>query len=277
MSSSYPIALLCEVAGVSRSGYYKWLKTQKKLTAKQREDQEFKKQIIEAHSKYKGIFGYPRMTVWLRKQTGKRINHKRVYRLMKELGVQAHIRKKRVYYGKKEVYVVSHNHLNREFTASRPNEKWVTDITYLIFKGKRLYLSVILDLYNNEVIAYKISERNDVKLVLDTVKKAIKKRDVNGLLLHSDQGYQYISRKYHQLLQRYNIKASMSRKGNCLDNACIESFFSHLKSECFYQYEFQHSWEVKRAIHEYIQFYNEERFQKKLNNLSPVEYRRKVA
>jgi putative transposase len=152
MSSSYSIALLCEVAGVSRSGYYKWLKAQKNPTAKQIEDQELKTKIIEAHSKYKGIFGYPRMTVWLQKQTGKRINHKRV--LMKELGIQAHIRKKRVYYGKKEMYVVSRNHLNREFTASRPNEKWVTDITYLIFNGQRLYLSVILDLYNNEVVSY---------------------------------------------------------------------------------------------------------------------------
>jgi putative transposase len=113
--------------------------------------------------------------------------------------------------------------------------------------------------------------------VIDTVKEAIKKRDVKGILLHSDQGFQYTSQKYHQLLKQYNIKASMSRKGNCLDNACMESFFSHLKSECFYQYEFQHSWEVKKAIHEYIQFYDEERFQKKLNNLSPVEYRRKAA
>ena len=124
-------------------------------------------------------------------------------------------------------------------------------------------------------MGYEVSEKNDLQLVLNTVKKSIKKRDVNGLLLHSDQGYQYISQKYHQFLQRYNIKASMSRKGNCLDNACIESFFSHFKTECFNRNRFHTPQEVKKAVDQYVTYYNHKRFQKKLNNLTPIEFRRK--
>mgnify|MGYP003949633475 CR=1 FL=1 len=153
-----------------------------------------------------------------------------------------------------------------------PNEKWVTDNTYLIFNGQKLYLSAIKDLYNNEIVAYQISQRNDRKLVMDTIKKARKKRKVAGTLLHSDQGYQYTSRLYNQVLQKYKIKASMSRKENCIDNTCMENFFSHLKSEYFYLYSFRTSEEVKHAIQQYIYFYNHHRFQKKLNNLTPYEF-----
>jgi transposase InsO family protein len=142
---------------------------------------------------------------------------------MKELGIQAKIRKKKRYYGKKEAYVVGDNICF--FFATRPNQKWVTDVTYLIFGTQRLYLSAVYDLFNNEVVSFQISERNDLKLVIDTIQAAIRNRDVKGTLLHSDQGFQYTSRKYNQLLQKYNIQVSMSRKGNCLDNACIESFF----------------------------------------------------
>jgi transposase InsO family protein len=223
-------------------------------------------------------YGYPRVRTWLKREYDLEINHKRIYRLMKTNGIQAKIRRKKwKHFGPKEKYVVSDNHLNREFSATRPNEKWVTDITYLIFNGKRLYLSTILDLYNNEIVSYKISERNDLKLVADTVKNAIKKRAVQGLLLHSDQGFQYTSKSYNQLLQRYNIKASMSRKGNCLDNACMECFFSHFKTECFYRYQFEDAKEVEKAVKQYIWFYNNDRFQKKLNNLSPIEFRAKAA
>jgi putative transposase len=153
----------------------------------------------------------------------------------------------------------------------------VTDITYLIFNKKKLYLSAIKDLYNNEIVAYHISARNDLKLVMDTVKKAIKKRNVNGVLLHSDQGFQYTSCQYNNLLKRYNIKASMSRKGNCLDNASMENFFSHFKAECFNLYSFRTAEEVKNAVKKYIRFYNHQRFQEKLNNLSPYEYRTQAA
>ncbi len=223
------------------------------------------------------IYGYRRVKVWLNRTYQLKINHKRVQRLMKEMGMQAVIRKKRPYYGKKEAYVISENHLNRNFKDSKPNEKWVTDITYMIFNGQRLYLSASKDLYNNEIVSYQISRRNDLKLVMDTIKKARKKRIVSGVLLHSDQGFQYTSRQYNHLLKRNKIKASMSRKGNCWDNACIENFFSHFKSECFNLFSFRSAEEVKQAVQKYIRFYNHQRFQKKLNNLTPYEFRNQAA
>lgn len=232
---------------------------------------------MECHEKLKGIYGYRRVQTWLEKTYGLHINHKRVQRLMGDLGIQAVIRKKKPYYGRKEAYVISDNHLNREFKASKPNEKWVTDITYLIFNGQKLYLSAIKDLFNNEIVAYHISRRNDLELVLDTLKKAKKKRNVKGVLLHSDQGFQYTSRQYNNLIKRYQMKTSMSRKGNCWDNACMESFFSHFKTECFNIYSFKTTEEVKDSVDKYIHFYNHQRFQKKLNNLSPYQYRTQAA
>nr|WP_256703103.1 DDE-type integrase/transposase/recombinase [Bacillus cereus] len=126
------------------------------------------------------------------------------------------------------------NHLNRDFQDLRSNEKWVMDITYLIFNGQRLYLSAIKDLYNNGIVVYETSRRNDLKLVLDTFKKEKKKRNVTEILLYSDQGSQYKSREYNQLLKKYQMKASMFRQGNCWDNACMENFFSQFKAECFH-------------------------------------------
>ncbi|ARJ25595.1 hypothetical protein B7492_29560 (plasmid) [Bacillus mycoides] len=236
-----------------------------------------KKKILECHKKLRGIYGYRRIQVWLKATYNLHLNHKRIQRLMSELGIKAVIRKKRPYYGKKEAYVISENHLNREFQASKPNEKWVTDITYLIFNGQRLYLSAIKDLYNNEIVAYETSRRNDLKLVLDTLKKAKKRRNVKGILLHSDQGSQYTSRQYNQLFKKYQMKASMSRRGNCWDNACMENFFSHFKAECFHLHSFRKANEVKLAVRKYMHFYNHQRFQKKLNNLSPYKYRTQVA
>ncbi len=217
---------------MSRSGFYRWKKTTDIcVPKKQREDEAIKGKMLECHGQLKGIYGYRRVKVWLMRKHGLHLNHKRVQRLMRELGIKAVIRKKRPYYGKKEAYVISDNHLNREFTASNLNEKWVTDITYLIFNGQKLYLSAIKDLYNNEIVAYHISRRNDLKLVFDTIRKAKRKRNVKGILLHSDQGFQYTSRQFNNLLKRYHMKGSMSRKGNCWDNACMENFFSVILSQ----------------------------------------------
>ncbi|MGN7472468.1 IS3 family transposase [Brevibacillus sp. SAFN-007a] len=280
MSAKYPITLLCKIAGVSRSGYYKWLHNKNVLTPRKAENEVLKEKILECYSKVKGTYGYRRVQAWLGKKYGFRVNKKRVHRLMRELGIQAKIRQKKRYFGQKEVYVISDNHLNREFTAQRPNEKWVTDITYLQNNGHRLYLSAIKDLFDGEIIAYTIGERNDLQLVLATVKQAVKgkrKKDVKGVLLHSDQGFQYTSRQYNKLLTEYKIKASMSRKGNCLDNASMESFFSHLKAECLYVNTFESPEEMAEAVRNYITFYNEERIQLKLNGCSPREFRATAA
>ncbi|WJH35169.1 IS3 family transposase [Paenibacillus sp. CC-CFT747] len=277
LAPSYPITLLCRLAGVARSSYYKWAARKQHPTAKQIQDDELKVKIMECHTHVKGIYGYPRVRTWLKKTYNLQVNHKRVYRLMRELGIRSRIRRKKPYFGSREATVVSKNVLNRKFSATAPNQKWATDVTYLPIGSRFLYLSVIFDLYNNEVVSYQIGRHNNLKLVLDTVEAAVHKRNVKKLLLHSDQGFQYTHKHYHTLLKRKKIKPSMSRKGNCWDNACIESFFGHLKSECVRLQSFASEDELTEAIGSYIHFYNNERFQQKLNNLSQVEYRTKVA
>ncbi|MDR7003112.1 IS3 family transposase [Neobacillus niacini] len=273
LSNQYPVLQLCELAGVSKGGYYKWLKRKDIISPKQQEDEYIKGLIIECYNEVNGIYGYYRIKIWLFRKYGIRANHKRVYRLMKELGIKAKIRQKKGNYKKGSENIVVPNILNRDFNATELNQKWTTDITYLMFNQKRLYLSVIKDLYNNEIVAYKISKSNDLKLVSDTVKEAIKKQDAKGVTLHSDQGFQYTSRQYHKLLKKHEIIPSMSRKGNCLDNASMENFFGHLKSEVMYLHSFKSEEEVIAEINRYIYFYNYNRYQKKLSNLSPVEYR----
>lgn len=277
LAGDYPIMLLCELTGIARSSYYKWIARKQKPSAKQMEEHALKEKILECHARLKGIYGYLRVRVWLKKTYGLNVNHKRVYRLMKELGIRSRIRRKKPYFGRREATIVSTNVLNRDFNATAPNTKWVTDVTYLPIGSRFLYLSVIFDLYNNEVVAFRIGPHNTLKLVLDTVQAAVHKRNVTNLLLHSDQGFQYTHKQYHAFLKRKKMKVSMSRKGNCWDNACIESFFGHLKSECLRLHSFPTEEDLIEAVEKYIHFYNHERFQEKLNNLSPIEYRTKAA
>jgi putative transposase len=273
LSGEYSVLALCKLAQVSRSGYYKWLRRSPEKTRKQQEDEQLLAWLKEGHQAVKGIYGYPRMTAWLRRHHSCTVNHKRVYRLMKQAGLQSLIRRKKRFYKPVCEGNKADNTLNREFKAERPNEKWVTDITYLPHQGMNLYLSTIKDLFSKEIVAYQISERNDLQLVLDTLDRAIKKEEVTGVLIHSDQGFQYTSHKYKHVLQEYKINRSMSRRGNCLDNACMENFFSHFKAECLYLNRFSSKDELVQAVHSYIRFYNEERIQCGLNYQSPVEYR----
>jgi putative transposase len=270
----YRLYWLLEIAGVSRQGYHKWRKQSERIPKRQTLDQDVKAHIIAIH-KLHPYYGYLRITVALRKE-GLCINHKRVYRLMKELGIRSTIRKKRRFF-RKEASIVHPNRLARDFKATAPNQKWVTDITYLRIGGRFLFLSAVQDLYNNEIIVVHISERNDVKLVMDTLDKAKKKRDVAGTLIHSDQGFQYTSSTYNKRLEQWGMVGSHSRKGNCLDNACIESFFSHLKAEMLYTYEYTSDEAFYQAIDEYVYFYNQARFQKRLGHLSPIQYREMMA
>jgi putative transposase len=263
-----------EIAGVSRSGYYKWLSTKGNRSARQEQTENLKQHMMAIHHTHP-YFGYPRMQIALRKK-GFYVNHKRVYRLMKELNLRSIIRKKRRFFGKTPS-VVNPNLLNRKFKTDKPNHMYVTDITYVALQNRFYYLSVIQDLFNNEVVAWKVSQRNDLQLVLDTVEDLSKKRDVQEAILHSDQGFQYTSKQYNKRLKELSMKGSHSRKGNCLDNACIESFFSHLKAETLYFSECKTEEELFQAIEKYIWFYNHERFQKKLNQCAPVEYRNTLA
>jgi putative transposase len=216
-------------------------------------------------------FGYPRMmnALW---EAGYVVNHKKVWRLMKGLAIQSVIRKKR----KTSNYtpsVVYPNRLKRKFHATAPQQKMVTDITYISDGTNFHYLSVIQDLFNNEIVAWQLSERNDVQLVLDTVEQWTRKRDVSEAVLHSDQGFQYTSQAYKTQLEAYGVKGSHSRKATCLDNACIESFFSHLKTEKLYLKQYNSGAEIQQAVEEYIYFYNYQRFQTKLKQRAPIEYR----
>jgi transposase InsO family protein len=274
MKSHYPITMLVNIAGVSRAGYYKWRKSASNKQNNIDNEQIVKSHIHAIHS-IRPYYGYPRITDRLREE-GLVVNHKKVYRLMKELDIKSVIRKKRKYFGK-DVSNIYPNLLNRQFKTDLPNVAYGTDITFIKLGNKFYYLSVIQDLYNNEVVSWKFSSRNDINLVLDTVTDLCKKRNVYGSILHSDQGFQYTSTKYNQFLEKNNILGSHSRKGNCLDNACVESFFSHFKCELVYLTNFNSEKELIQAIKEYINFYNNERSQKRLNRCSPVMYRLRTA
>lgn len=270
-AKSGQVAELCQFIGVSRSGYYAYLKRKENDR-----DAEDKRLILRVYKRYEGKYGYRQIQLFLWQDHGVWMNHKKVLRLMQELGLQASIRKKRqfnmVY---KAAERVAENLLKRNFTAERPNQKWVTDITQYRVGERWLYLSAVKDLFNNEIVAYQLSERNDNELVLQTFAKAFaKQKDVTGLVVHSDQGFQYTSHAYHDMLPKVSAQISMSRRGNCLDNASMESFFSHLKTEGLYPYDIRNLAEAQSRIEKYIRFYNRRRPQRKLNKLTPVEYRR---
>ena len=255
---------------MARSTFYYWLK----VIQNRDKYLEEKDMIQYIYTENSGIYGYRRITMELCKY-GYTINHKTVQRLMQELGLKSKIRvKKYKSYRGGDESLVAPNLLNRQFKVSKPNEKWVTDITEFKLFGKKLYLSPILDLYNGEIISYEISSRPVFDLVLETVKKALEKKDrEDSLLLHSDQGWHYRMENYHELLRKNNIIQSMSRKGNCLDNAVMENFFGHLKSELFYLQKFASMEHFISELEKYIDYWNNRRIKVKLNGLSPVQYR----
>lgn len=202
------------------------------------------------------------------------MNHKTVQRLMAELSLRSLIRVKKYRSWKGEAGRAAPNILNRNFSASKSNEKWVTDVTEFSLQGKKLYLSPVLDLFNREIISYSLSEKPVMKMMDTMLLDAFSRLGPEeSPLLHSDQGWQYRMAGYQAKLKAQGVIQSMSRKGNCLDNAVVENFFGTLKSECFYPGQFGNLDELKRAIHEYIHYYNNERISLKLKGLSPVEYR----
>lgn len=267
---------LCGYLGISRSGYYAYLRRKENDPT-----ESLKAKIQTIYIQRNQTFGYRRIQDELFRQYGIVVNHKKVLRLMRELGIQAIIRRRRKYRTTYEAALsdgrVAENLLERNFVAEKPNQKWVTDVTQFRVHEERIYLSAIKDLCSKEIVAYHISSRNDNTLVLETFRVAFEKqKDVTGLIVHSDQGFQYTSHAYHDMLPKVGAKISMSRRGNCLDNASMESFFSHLKAEALYPYDIRSIQEAQRRIEEFIQFYNMERPQRKLNKLTPVEYRRQL-
>ncbi|MFD5854345.1 IS3 family transposase [Cytobacillus pseudoceanisediminis] len=275
LREKYPLAWLLKIGEVSKAGYYKWRNTNSIRRIRFEENMLIKEHILAIH-KMHPYYGYKRMTRALSRE-GIVANHKRVRRLMRELGIRSVIRKKRPFYGRKGS-VLFPNVLNREFFAEKPYEKLVTDITYIRVGNEFVYLSAVLDLYNNEIVSWQLSERNDLKLVIDTIKQLEGKQFAKNALIHSDQGFQYTTKAYEkQVKEDLQIIGSHSRRGNCHDNACIECFFSHLKTEKVYLVRPKTMEEAYVAIQDYIHFYNQDRFQSKLNDLSPIEYREKAA
>lgn len=234
---------------------------------------DIKLKIKHLYDKHKGRYGYRRITDVL-KSLGNIINHKTVLKLMSVLGLKSLIRRKKYRSYKGEQGKIAPNILERKFKADKPNQKWVTDITEFKIKDQKLYLSPVMDLYNQEIISYELSHRPDFKQVLSMLSKAFKKiPNKTDLVFHPDQGWQYQMKQYQALLKKKGIIQSMSRKGNCLDNAIIENFFGTLKSEMFYVKKFTSIEQLKKEINEYIYYYNNERIKSNLNKMSPIKYR----
>lgn len=235
-----------------------------------------KAEITAIYHENKGRYGYRRITAQLHNRNIP-LNHKTVQRLMKELGLVCRVRTKKYRSYKGEVGRIAPNLLNRDFHADKPNQKWVTDVTEFSLFGEKLYLSPILDLCSSDLISYSISERPVLSMVTTMLDKAFENiPDGTNLILHSDQGWQYQHKQYQRMLQEKGIRQSMSRKGNCLDNAVIENFFGLLKSELLYLQEFESMEHFKRELVEYLDYYNKRRIKAKLKGLPPALHRQQA-
>jgi len=235
-----------------------------------------KAEITAIYHENKGRYGYRRITMELHRRS-MYLNHKTVQRLMKELGLVCQVRMKKYRSYKGEVGNIAPNLLKRDFHAEKPNQKWVTDVTEFSLFGEKLYLSPILDLYSSDLVSYTISDRPVLSMVTSMLDKAFAGLpDGTKLILHSDQGWQYQHRQYQAMLKEKGIRQSMSRKGNCLDNAVIENFFGLLKSELLYLQDFQSIEHFKQELFEYLDYYNNRRIKVKLKGLPPALHRQQA-
>jgi len=262
---------MCKYFEVSRSGYYAWCGRLDRPD----KDAFIAKLIQQCQEKTRQTYGYRRVRIWLLRETGLVINKKAVLRLMRKYNLLAVIRRPRPLYQRQQKMMVYEDKLMRNFQADIPNRKWVTDISYLNTKQGILYLSVIKDLYDNFIVAYDTGTVQDNALVFRTIRKA-KKAVADGLILHSDQGFQYTSSGYLNLIQEYGILPSMSRAATPLDNAPAENFFGIFKSECYRRQKVETFVQAEQLVHDYIHFYNYERIQLK-TMLTPFEKRRQLA
>ena len=229
--------------------------------------------IKDIYSRNHGRYGYRRIQMQLSNE-GLQLNHKTVYKIMKELELKGITKKTRYRSYKGEEGRVAPNILDRNFQTSRPNQKWTTDVTQVSIQNKKLYLSPKLDMFNGEIISYTISRSPDLHMVVSMLKKAFKKHhSLEGLVMHSDQGWHYQHGMYQKMLNEKGIMQSMSIKGNCLDNAVMENFFALMKNEVIYPNHYNCVEEFETDLQKYIQWYNNERIKLKLNGMSPIKYR----
>ena len=268
----YNLKILLKISKLAKSVYYYTLAKENKDD----KNKEIIEKIREIFINNKERYGYRRITLELKNQNYN-VNHKKVYRIMVKLGLKPLKRNKRKYSSYKgTVGKIADNLIKRNFTANNPNEKWYTDVTEFNLRGEKCYLSPILDGFNGEIISYNTSKSPNLAQIDDMLNKAFKKvGNLEGLIFHSDQGWQYQHQSYQQRLKKNGIKQSMSRKGNSMDNGMMENFFGLLKTEMFYDQEncYETLDDLIKAIDDYIYYYNYDRIKEKLKGLSPVNYR----
>ena len=266
------LTMLLKIAQLPKATFYYHCKNQNK------EDKyaQAKAEITAIFHENKGRYGYRRITDELHNR-GFSLNHKTVQRLMKELGLLCRVRIKKYRSYKGEVGKIAPNYLERNFYAEKPNQKWVTDVTEFHVFGQKLYLSPILDLCSRDIVSYTISDRPVLSMVTTMLEQAFAALpDGTGLLLHSDQGWQYQHSQYQRMLKEKGIRQSMSNKGNCLDNAVMENFFGLLKSELLYLQEFESVEHFKQELIDYLDYYNNRRIKAKLKGLPPALHRQQA-
>ena len=271
LNNQYSLKILCKIANVSVSGFYSW-----KKRIVNNNNKEIENLISQIFFEYKGRIGIRRIKMELERKYNQIVNKKKIQRIKQKLGLKTQIRRKRNNYQgylRSEKWCVADNILNRQFRQNSANIAYSTDVTYLITKNSRYYLSVIKDLCTKEVVAYKVSDKHDLALILGTLEQMPKQNDA---IMHSDRGGLYTSFQYIQKLKELNLIRSMSRSGNCLDNAPIESFFGHLKDEIEYK-KCKTLDEIRAKIDEYMYYYNNNRYQWGLNKMTPLEYKNLIA
>ena len=272
LRQEHELKLLLEIAQLPRATFYyhaKRMVQEDKYAA-------VKAKIAELFHEHQGRYGYRRITDELHNQNFA-INHKTVQRLMKELGLVCRVRMKKYRSYKGEVGKVAENLLDRNFQAEKPNQKWTTDVTEFRLFGQKLYLSPIMDLCSGDIVTYTLSESPNLLMVTTMLEQALKVLpEKHDLILHSDQGWHYQHKQYRQILKESGITQSMSRKGNCYDNAAMESFFGHLKCELLYLQEFESVDHFKRELIRYIDYYNNRRIKARLKGLPPALHRQQA-
>lgn len=272
--AEFPIGVMCEVFSISRSGYYAWLK--RPVSYRQQANNELREQIRTVHHENRGVYGSPRIHQALQQQ-GIACGENRVARLMREDGLRAKTKKRfKATTNSKHDLPVAPNLLQRDFSPDTPNQVWAGDITYIWTTEGWLYLAVVIDLFSRSVVGWAMDKRMTRNLAMDALIMAVqRRRPSTGLVFHSDRGSQYASSDFQALLSHYGMHCSMSRKGDCWDNAPVESFFGSLKQELVFHQRYQSRFQARQSIFDYIErFYNRRRLHSTLGYQSPADYER---
>ena len=271
----YPVQQLCKYLHLSRGAYYRWLKNQ--ISHSERRNQRIADKIKDIHGKHPDM-GYRRINDELKRHHDIDVNDKRVLRICRKEHIQSTIkwRPKSCTRSSDDPAHIAKNYLNRDFHADAPNEKWLTDVTefkyYIGITVHKIYLSAILDLYDRRIVAFKIGDRNNNPLVMDTFDEAVTREPDAHPLFHSDRGFQYTSKQFYARIRDHHMKHSMSRVAHCIDNGPMEGFWGILKRETYYGRKFTSKEELVSTIRDYINYYNTQRIQRNLRLMTPAEF-----